>query len=999
MTTHSPRPRQKASRPPSMHRRASWVLVGILRLLGRVLQGLIAAAMLLALIGGLPWALWHYIGWPLPHHVPTLAELQGVLLGPMTTTFLLDFLACLCWITWAVFTLDVVGCAAEVVRGVRLSDLPTAGAVHGLAAVLVGAVVLSVLGNRTASDSAPIRSTALPAASEVVATAPAWNHVYPGVRNAAFTEQTTGGSATIANPPLHPTSVVVHAPENGVHDSLWRIAQRMLGDGARWPEIFELNKGKPQPGHRPLTLPSLIFPGQELLLPADATLPPPTPPPAPPTTAPPSSTQRPPVPSTQPAPPDQTPPASDAGARQPATRELGVRWGPELFVGLGLAAAVTAALTIARRRYYSRYRPGSGDRTDYPMAPVVYQLRMAHARAEWDDEDDHGQEHVPSPPTLVVGSSERQAPSPVLGVRDGREIALELASARGLGLVGPGAPAALRALLLATLTGTAPANGTTVVVPVEDLAVLLGHLVTRAQLPAALRVVDTLGEALDALEAEILVRAVARREQDITPESSPPLVLVARPQEHQQQRLQAVLDDGAPFGVTGLLLGQWRPGISAYVREDGTISATSPGPGEALRKTEMFRLGDDDTVELLTLLHDADRHTVRQPLTQPGTASGMAQTKIRRPLMLADAEPAKTDQAGGTAVGPDTELEITAAVETPVDDTALEILGPQLAPIPRLRARPPVHDAGRPEASAVASDHKTVVVDTAATERAEAAPHSRPTRAPVRLSVLGPPRMFWRPEPEAGDSETTEREITTVFQPRSLELLVFLAVHPDGVNRDTLVGTLWADTPSGKTTNALNTALSRLRAATSKATNGTLSNLTITGGGRYRLDPELVEVDYWHFEAAVTARRAAPTVQQRVDAYRRVVDRYGGPLADGLSSNWIETAREAIRRDGIDAVAALARALVDDDPQQTLDLLEAARAFDPHNEALYRDIMRLQERLGQIDAIPRTLTLLRRRLSEIDAKPSAEATTLAARLHHRHTHDAGASHRRTVAGR
>jgi hypothetical protein len=39
------------------------------------------------------------------------------------------------------------------------------------------------------------------------------------------------------------------------------------------------------------------------------------------------------------------------------------------------------------------------------------------------------------------------------------------------------------------------------------------------------------------------------------------------------------------------------------------------------------------------------------------------------------------------------------------------------------------------------------------------------------------------------------------------------------------------------------------------------------------------------------------------------------------------------RRDALDAVAALARALVDDDLEQTLDLLELARAFDPHNTA------------------------------------------------------------------
>ncbi|MEV8438809.1 BTAD domain-containing putative transcriptional regulator [Actinosynnema sp. NPDC051121] len=164
----------------------------------------------------------------------------------------------------------------------------------------------------------------------------------------------------------------------------------------------------------------------------------------------------------------------------------------------------------------------------------------------------------------------------------------------------------------------------------------------------------------------------------------------------------------------------------------------------------------------------------------------------------------------------------------------------------------------------------------------------------------------------------------------------------------------------------------------------------LVGEGRYRLDPASVAVDYWSFAAAVAARRAATTDQQRVEAYRRIVDSYRAPLADGMSTEWIETAREAIRRDALDAVAALARALVDDDPQQTLDLLEIARAFDPHNELIYRDIMRLQERLGQLDAIPRTLALLTTRLTEVDDRPTSQAIDLAERLCRRH--DTGGTH-------
>ncbi|WP_235487645.1 LysM peptidoglycan-binding domain-containing protein, partial [Frankia sp. AvcI1] len=65
-------------------------------------------------------------------------------------------------------------------------------------------------------------------------------------------------------------------PANGVYDSLWRIADRCLGDGARWPQIWALNHGVVQADGRALTQPGLIRPGWVLRLPDQpATTPPP----------------------------------------------------------------------------------------------------------------------------------------------------------------------------------------------------------------------------------------------------------------------------------------------------------------------------------------------------------------------------------------------------------------------------------------------------------------------------------------------------------------------------------------------------------------------------------------------------------------------------------------------------------------------------------------------------------------------------------------------------
>ncbi|WP_308258316.1 BTAD domain-containing putative transcriptional regulator [Saccharothrix obliqua] len=893
----------------------------------RLARGVPAAVVLTALLAGLPWALTHFVGWPLPDHPPSPAEIQRVLLSPMTTTFLLNVLACLAWPTWVFFTLDVVRSAIRIARDTRLPNLTAAGPVHRTAAVLVGAVLISVLGQRIHS-SAP----STPTGSAAVATAaiPALLNTsdYPTIHHGPHR---TAQTAADTQPTYAKTAVVLpRDPETGVHDSLWRIAQRILGDGTRWPEIYELNKGKPQPDGGTLTRPDLIYPGEELTLPDDAT--PPTAPPVPPPPTPPRATTPPPSSQVVPRPPTTSAPPDTAARGEPGFG------GTEFFVGLGLVAAVSTALVVARHHNRRRYRPGSGDRGDLPIAPVVYRLRLAHLPADHEcpepDADSDQLEPrtrlVPTPP-VVLGHDDStfDGREPVLpvGVRDGREIALDLAAVHGLGLLGAGATDATRALLVTILT--AADGDATVVLPAQHLTTLLGRRAAQAPRPANLHVTTDLDTALDMLESETLVRigqapAAGRQRK--------PLVLVTATPTGNSRRLQAVLDNGSAVGVAGLLLGQWNSGVTAYVRDDGVISATNPGPGEPLRGTRVYHLGDDHTADLLTLLHSAE------PATAGQAQEPTAEHTVNEPTGDTHPEPTTHDQAGRQSDHPH----------------RLEIL--------ESTTRQP-------------TPHIDQAVPTTAVPERETAP------APLRITTLGPPQVWWRPDPA-----DPEREVTAAFQPRLRELLLFLALHPHGTTREALTAALWPTSPPERTTNAMNTSLTRLRHAFTTATKGTLTGtaVVVAGEGRYHLAPDLVQVDYWHFATAVHARRTATTDHQRIEAYRRIVDTYCGPLADGMNTEWIETAREATRRDAIDAVAALARALVTHDPQQTLDLLETARAFDPHNELIYRDIMRLQERLGHLDAVPRTLTLLTTRLAELDDRPTPQTVGLAERLCRRH---------------
>ncbi|WP_261576086.1 LysM peptidoglycan-binding domain-containing protein, partial [Frankia gtarii] len=222
----------------------------------RVARAAVALAALIALIGGLPWGLWHFIGWPLPHQVPSWAEISARLTGPMDDTLLLDILAVLLWPLWASFTVSVVLAVPDVVREARWPGqsppLPVGG-MRGLTTFLLGAVLLTVLQSR-----GPLTPAGGPAAAPAAATAPAAPRLVPVAATSA-TDPTLPAAA--------PGTVVVQLPHNGVYDSLWRIAERCLGDGARWPQIWALNHGVVQTDGRALTQPGLIRPGWVLRLP------------------------------------------------------------------------------------------------------------------------------------------------------------------------------------------------------------------------------------------------------------------------------------------------------------------------------------------------------------------------------------------------------------------------------------------------------------------------------------------------------------------------------------------------------------------------------------------------------------------------------------------------------------------------------------------------------------------------------------------------------------
>jgi hypothetical protein len=210
-------------------------------------QSIAAGAVLLALVIALPIGLTAARGWPLPSEVPSLESIRNAFGGAsISDAALLNALACLAWMAWALVLWCVIVELTAWARGRAASAVPGAGAMQLLVRHLVVSATLLASAARTSSL---VPSVAMPA--QVLAVA---------------ATATSGPSvpAGDAEQPALPTCIVQP------RDSLWRVAERHLGDPFRWREIYELNRGRTFVDGDTLLDADLIRPGWVLRLPADA---------------------------------------------------------------------------------------------------------------------------------------------------------------------------------------------------------------------------------------------------------------------------------------------------------------------------------------------------------------------------------------------------------------------------------------------------------------------------------------------------------------------------------------------------------------------------------------------------------------------------------------------------------------------------------------------------------------------------------------------------------
>lgn len=955
---------------------------------------LVKLGLLAAFCVGIPYGLLTQIGSPIPRTVPSLDAIPHLLTTPVTDMLVLTLLADALWILWSAFTISVLAEVVAAIRGVPVPRLRPVAPMQALASWLVAGLTVGVVAG------APILATAVADPPPAAATIDTQHTtaVYDQMRHARTATVTVPAARSMAAPQREIT-VLVGTQRYTVTvvkgDNLSHLARDWLGDANRWPEIYRLNQGRYFPGvGGRLTNPNLIYPGWVLDLPADAhppgtaapdaTTPAPSTPeqpaapqpstsqatPAAPTPAPSTSASGAPSPSasTSSADPDGVvpepasspststePSASPSSSSSPAAangqhqRDDGVEL-PGGWITLPLAAALTTAAALVWLRRRHRWVPEPldeepDDRDLLPPPPVVTRIRRAvrakNPRLLPRDE----------PPPPIAVPADRSAPPvsepitlPPIGP-SGADLA-GLATgvpAGGLGLAGPGADAAARALLVATLSAGGPidpdASGR-VFIPIDALTTLLGtHAVDLTRIPR-LTVTANLLDALTSVEEILIERRRTLLDYDANdlyemraadpyhPPMAPILLIAETPPVPLHARVASTLQLGSALQISGVLLGDWPRGETLTVATDGRRSGTG---GQRLSVLDLAAAAD-----LLGVLREA--HTGEPPPT----------SRDQKPPAWTNVQPVTPEPAptGGESVSETPTAAVGADTPPPAPDPAM----PALQETTESAAQPDVP-----------------------------APVPQPSSGlPVHVTVLGTPTIL-------GPDGTP----VLGLRKHARQLLVYLASHRPGADREKIFAEFWPTADPRRAAERLDTEVGDLRKHLRLAAGDEKIQPVVNPGGRYYLDPKIVTVDIWVMvDALREAANAAATPEVRIAALRRAVDAHAGVLSDGHNYDWIDPYRQRIRRDGIRARVGLAHLIAADDPHEAADLVHAAAELDPFSEDLARRDMRAQALLGNTEGVRERLDRIRATLDTINEEPTEETISLGTSLMRR---QAGAS--------
>lgn len=366
---------------------------------------------------------------------------------------------------------------------------------------------------------------------------------------------------------------------------------------------------------------------------------------------------------------------------------------------------------------------------------------------------------------------------------------------------------------------------------------------------------------------------------------------------------------------------QTPPPLLSQPLPTGVLLLTGPGAAAAARGLLVTTAySDTSTVSLrprdLHILLTAD-HPASLPVVQPDAETGEGSHPRTSTVIALGDEPTATHHwhitVDGTATGTGlTEPRRLCTLDAQTTTDLLTLTRPQRAPTPRADPQPPPGPGRLP----------TPVPATAA-----------------YLTLLGSCHL------------TAAGKPIHLRRTASLQILAYLAVHPQGTTRNELTHTIWPHLPPSTISQRLHTTLTDLR----QQLRTLLDDDPVTNhDGHYRLNARAIASDLQQWRAAAHAMTHAVGTTAQLHACRDVIDQYRGELGAGHTWPWLTPAREQARRTVIDAYSVLAEHT---DPDEALNWLQHAIAIDPYNEPLHHraaDLLRTAgDETGATDLIKR----------------------------------------------
>jgi len=239
------------------------------------------------------------------------------------------------------------------------------------------------------------------------------------------------------------------------------------------------------------------------------------------------------------------------------------------------------------------------------------------------------------------------------------------------------------------------------------------------------------------------------------------------------------------------------------------------------------------------------------------------------------------------------------------------------------------------------------------------------------VRVLGCPAVF------GGDGKRVSG-----FREVAVELLVYLAVHRSGASAEAIGRDVYAGVDRRRAGERLSTDLANLRDRLRHATaSGRAVNPVVRSADSYRLNAELVRVDWWLVQDACRdARKPERDSPQQLEALATASTWLTEPLADGAGYEWLSGPQEHSRRLGVAVHRRLAELLAANDAVGAAEAWDRAAGFDPFDEDLAAAAIRAHHVLGDREAAGARYENLRAALAELGERPSPATVALAAEL-------------------